>query len=299
MHICKHIFLFLYIWQDAGGWLGKRQSFVNQTARGVLSHGPQVSPLWSTAGQRFSCHFNIIHLVWYDKVDFNVISHYFRCVVKRARALSLARCMFQHCYGRHWGLPWVRQPAYLPGDPPPTPRVLSFHTFPALSRLWAPLKCVHMAHVCLLQVRVEKDKVIIRANKQVKIRRMVRIYAGEQTDGLIDLWSSKPLQALQSQKRSKPMARCSAVINSSTGFSHVLIIGSGLCFSPPSLLSSLQTTIMQLHWISFFSSVISLLQVERPHRSSGSGVCRDAEARGLYRSHRHVHHGQTSSIWQA
>ncbi|KAM3610793.1 uncharacterized protein V6R79_009051 [Siganus canaliculatus] len=49
------------------------------------------------------------------------------------------------------------------------------------------------------QVRVEKDKVIIRANKQ----------------------------ALQSQKRSKPMARCSAVINSSTGFSHVLIIGSG------------------------------------------------------------------------
>uniref|UniRef100_A0A3Q3JGE9 Rieske domain-containing protein n=1 Tax=Monopterus albus TaxID=43700 RepID=A0A3Q3JGE9_MONAL len=49
------------------------------------------------------------------------------------------------------------------------------------------------------QVRVEKDKVIIRANKQ----------------------------ALQSQKRSKPMARCSAVINSSMGFSHVLIIGSG------------------------------------------------------------------------
>lgn len=36
-------------------------------------------------------------------------------------------------------------------------------------------------------------------------------------------------QALQSQKRSKPMARCSAVINSSTGFSHVLIIGSGQC----------------------------------------------------------------------
>uniref|UniRef100_A0A3Q2V7Q6 AIF family member 3 n=1 Tax=Haplochromis burtoni TaxID=8153 RepID=A0A3Q2V7Q6_HAPBU len=51
----------------------------------------------------------------------------------------------------------------------------------------------------IFQVRVEKDKVIIRANKQ----------------------------ALQSQKRSKPMARCSAVINSNTGFSHVLIIGSG------------------------------------------------------------------------
>ncbi|KAJ8263684.1 hypothetical protein COCON_G00161410 [Conger conger] len=49
------------------------------------------------------------------------------------------------------------------------------------------------------QVRVEKDKVIIRANKQ----------------------------ALQSQKRTKAMSRCSAVINSSTGFSHVLIIGAG------------------------------------------------------------------------
>ncbi|XP_061907222.1 apoptosis-inducing factor 3 isoform X2 [Entelurus aequoreus] len=49
------------------------------------------------------------------------------------------------------------------------------------------------------QVRVEKDKVIIRANKQ----------------------------ALQSQKRSKAMARCSAVINSNTCFTHVLIIGSG------------------------------------------------------------------------
>ncbi|XP_046904445.1 apoptosis-inducing factor 3 isoform X1 [Hypomesus transpacificus] len=49
------------------------------------------------------------------------------------------------------------------------------------------------------QVRVEKDKVIIRANKQ----------------------------DLQSQKRSKVMSRCSAVINSSTGFSHILIIGSG------------------------------------------------------------------------
>uniref|UniRef100_A0A3Q1EVA7 AIF family member 3 n=1 Tax=Acanthochromis polyacanthus TaxID=80966 RepID=A0A3Q1EVA7_9TELE len=36
-----------------------------------------------------------------------------------------------------------------------------------------------------------------------------------------------PAGALQSQKRSKPMARCSAVINSSSGFSHVLIIGSG------------------------------------------------------------------------
>ncbi|XP_041718255.1 apoptosis-inducing factor 3 isoform X1 [Coregonus clupeaformis] len=49
------------------------------------------------------------------------------------------------------------------------------------------------------QVRVEKDKVIIRANKQ----------------------------DLQSQKRSKAMARCSAVINSSTGFSYILIVGSG------------------------------------------------------------------------
>uniref|UniRef100_A0A3P8WPM6 AIF family member 3 n=1 Tax=Cynoglossus semilaevis TaxID=244447 RepID=A0A3P8WPM6_CYNSE len=47
------------------------------------------------------------------------------------------------------------------------------------------------------QVRVEKDKVIIRANKQ----------------------------ALQSQKRSKPMSRCSAVINSST--EHYLFTAAG------------------------------------------------------------------------
>ncbi|XP_076845972.1 apoptosis-inducing factor 3 isoform X1 [Brachyhypopomus gauderio] len=49
------------------------------------------------------------------------------------------------------------------------------------------------------QVRVEKDKVIIRANKQ----------------------------ALQTQRRSKATVKCSAVINSSSSFSHVLIIGSG------------------------------------------------------------------------
>ncbi|XP_028851725.1 apoptosis-inducing factor 3 isoform X2 [Denticeps clupeoides] len=49
------------------------------------------------------------------------------------------------------------------------------------------------------QVRVEKDKVIIRANKQ----------------------------ALQTQRRTKIMSKCSAVINSNTGFSHILIIGTG------------------------------------------------------------------------
>ncbi|XP_046697533.1 apoptosis-inducing factor 3 isoform X1 [Silurus meridionalis] len=49
------------------------------------------------------------------------------------------------------------------------------------------------------QVRVEKEKVIIRANKQ----------------------------DLQTQRRTKAMAKCTAVINSSTSFSHVLIIGSG------------------------------------------------------------------------
>ncbi|XP_062398650.1 apoptosis-inducing factor 3 isoform X1 [Sardina pilchardus] len=51
----------------------------------------------------------------------------------------------------------------------------------------------------IFQVRVEKDRVIIRANKQ----------------------------ALQTQRRTKAMSKCSAVINSNTGFSHVLIIGAG------------------------------------------------------------------------
>lgn len=44
-----------------------------------------------------------------------------------------------------------------------------------------------MAHVCLLQVRVEKDKVIIRANKQVTGKRMWEMYAGKLTDKLINL----------------------------------------------------------------------------------------------------------------
>jgi hypothetical protein len=41
-----------------------------------------------------------------------------------------------------------------------------------------------------------------------------------------DLANISFFQDLQSQKRSKAMARCSAV-NSSTGFSQVLIVGSG------------------------------------------------------------------------
>lgn len=116
-------------------------------------------------------------------------------------------------------------------------------------------------------------------------------------------------QALQSQKRSKPMARCSAVINSSTGFSHVLIIGSGQCVFVPSLFPTTQkTTRIQFYVIDFSEMalnssillhVILLFYGERLCRSGRSGVCRDTEAGGLHRPHRHVHHGQTSSIWQA
>lgn len=54
-----------------------------------------------------------------------------------------------------------------------------------------------MAHVCLLQVRVEKDKVIIRANKQVTGKRMWRMYAGKLTDKLINLRPSKKSQPQQ------------------------------------------------------------------------------------------------------
>lgn len=102
-------------------------------------------------------------------------------------------------------------------------------------------------------------------------------------------------QALQSQKRSNPMARCSAVINSSTGFSHVLIIGSGQCvFVSLSLFSHYSNDKDPV-----FFNVIFLFYGEPLCRSSRSGVCRDTEARGLHWSHRHVHYGQTSSIWQA
>lgn len=54
-----------------------------------------------------------------------------------------------------------------------------------------------MAHVCLLQVRVEKDKVIIRANKQVTGKKMWGMYAGKLTDKLINPWPSKKLQPRQ------------------------------------------------------------------------------------------------------
>lgn len=69
-------------------------------------------------------------LIQCDMITFkslNVISHHFRCVVKRTCALSLAWCMFQHCNRRHWGLPWAGQPAYLPGDNPPAESAVFSH----------------------------------------------------------------------------------------------------------------------------------------------------------------------------
>lgn len=80
------------------------------------------------------------------------------------------------------------------------------------------------------------------------------------------------------------MARCSAVINSSTGFSHVLIIGSGEA-GPPSLPSRPPPP-------------PSLCHVDALCRSGWSGVCRDAAAGGLHRPHRHVHHGQAPPVRQ-
>lgn len=64
------------------------------------------------------------------------------------------------------------------------------------------------------------------------------------------------------------MARCSAVINSSTGFSHVLIIGSGQAAPPNPSVSPLSSP--------------PLRHVDALCRSGGSGVCRDAAARGLH-----------------
>lgn len=73
-------------------------------------------------------------------------------------------------------------------------------------------------------------------------------------------WSSdlseillKHFQALQSQKRSKPMTRCSAVINSSTGFSHVIIIGSGLCSFVP--LYSFIVTLLNFRGLLIYKAV--------------------------------------------
>uniref|UniRef100_A0A9J7Y5D8 AIF family member 3 n=1 Tax=Cyprinus carpio carpio TaxID=630221 RepID=A0A9J7Y5D8_CYPCA len=49
----------------------------------------------------------------------------------------------------------------------------------------------------------------------------------EDFPGLDSLPTFQVTHALQTQRRSKAMSKCSAVINSSTGFSHILIIGSG------------------------------------------------------------------------
>lgn len=86
--------------------------------------------------------------------------------------------MFQHRNRRHRRLPWAGQPAYLPGDLPRLLHSLPYHVSKVAS------KSVHITRVCLLQVRVEKDKVIIRANKQVRREkkvppRMWRIYVGK------------------------------------------------------------------------------------------------------------------------
>lgn len=61
--------------------------------------------------------YNMIHLTSFSLSRKGHICRY-RCAVKRTRALSLARCMFQHCNRRHRGLPRAGQPAYLPGDLP-------------------------------------------------------------------------------------------------------------------------------------------------------------------------------------
>ncbi len=96
-----------------------------------------------------------------------------------------------------------------------------------------PLLCNHLS--CqfispLFQVRVEKEKVIIRANKQVKRLSFSGCVKRVVFNSSCEWWcgeSSVSWQALQTQRRSKAMSKCSAVINSSSGFSHVLIIGSG------------------------------------------------------------------------
>lgn len=67
-----------------------------------------------------------IHLSCCVTFDLRVAFWPSRCAVKRTRALSVARRVFQHCDRRHRGLPWTGQSADLPGD---LPRSCS-HTFP-------------------------------------------------------------------------------------------------------------------------------------------------------------------------
>lgn len=66
----------MLVWQDARGGLGKRQSFVDQRTRGVLSHGPQVSSLRSSAGQRQATYLQL----WLS----NLVIHKIICLMSFA-----------------------------------------------------------------------------------------------------------------------------------------------------------------------------------------------------------------------
>lgn len=133
----------------------------------------------------------------------------------------MARCLFQHCNRRHWRLPWLGQSAYLPGDLAPW---CWRRKVPCLIEHHQRVYCTHQP--CLFALGQSWKGQGDHSSKQAGNKE--RMWSNIQEIN----WSFnslKHLQALQSQKRSKPMARCSAVINSSTGFSHVVIIGSGLC----------------------------------------------------------------------
>lgn len=76
------------------------------------------APLVKGEQHVFRYDFNTLNNIYYHTLDILVMSCHSRRVVKRTRALSLARRVFQHCNRRHRGLPWAGQPAYLPGDLP-------------------------------------------------------------------------------------------------------------------------------------------------------------------------------------
>lgn len=161
-------------------------------------------------------------------------------------------------------------------------------------------------HVCLLQVRVEKDKVIIRANKQV-----TRKEWGEfmQRSKLIK-WLISDLQKIPGPSVSEEVKADGSMLSGHQfqhrvqPCSHHWLRSACLCTTFSIFRFSNNN---ELHWIHFreiydsfrFLNVIFHLCNERLCRSCRSCMCRDAEARGLHRPHRHVHHGQTSSVWQA
>lgn len=133
-------------WQDARGWPGQWPSLVDQTARRILSHGPQVSALWSTAGQRWATYSNGTFVICFKRLCWKC--SFFPGVLSKGHV----RCPWHGaCFNIATGdiedFPGLDSlPTFqvTPISSPPAPTEPSSSTFPSLiDSLSAFKKCTH------------------------------------------------------------------------------------------------------------------------------------------------------------